>query len=112
MANHSTNINTTNNLLSPQSIEHRKTTTYGVGYLGPGLRHILWKKKQKKPLDFVLVRNNDNLQLVELISVFKRFLNATPASIKSDNIYITFRHSCRFLREKKLFQLVAILAVW
>jgi hypothetical protein len=35
--NNSTNINKTNNHLSPQLTEHKKTMTYGIGNLGPGL---------------------------------------------------------------------------
>ena len=34
MTNNSTNINKTNNHLSPHTIEHKKTTTYGVGWFG------------------------------------------------------------------------------
>ena len=37
MVNNSTNINKINNYLSPQMIEHLKTTTYDEGNLGPGL---------------------------------------------------------------------------
>jgi hypothetical protein len=39
MVNNSTNINKTNNHFSPQSIEHKKTTTYGIDNLGPGNGH-------------------------------------------------------------------------
>jgi len=34
---YSTNINETNNSLSPQIIEHNLMTTYGIGNTGPGL---------------------------------------------------------------------------
>jgi hypothetical protein len=38
MVNNSTNINKTNSHLSPQITEpKKKTTTYDVGYQGPGL---------------------------------------------------------------------------
>jgi hypothetical protein len=36
MVNHSTNINKTNNQLSRQFIEHKKTITYDVGNPAPG----------------------------------------------------------------------------
>jgi hypothetical protein len=39
MANITTNINKTNNHLLPQTIEHKKTKTYGVRNPGPGFRH-------------------------------------------------------------------------
>jgi hypothetical protein len=37
MVNNSTNINETNNCLSPQIIEHNLMTTYGIGNTDPGL---------------------------------------------------------------------------
>jgi len=38
MVNNSTNVNKTNNKLSPQTIEQtKKTTTFGIGNPGPGL---------------------------------------------------------------------------
>ena len=33
----STNINKTNNYLSPRTFEHKKLTAYGIGNTGPGL---------------------------------------------------------------------------
>ena len=38
VVNNFTNINKTNNYLSPQITEHKKTVTYGIGNPGPGLR--------------------------------------------------------------------------
>ena len=41
MVNKSTNINNANNYLASSFTEHKyKTTTYDVGYPGPGLRHL------------------------------------------------------------------------
>jgi hypothetical protein len=37
MVNNSTNINKTNNHLSPQLTEHKKTTKYDVEHRGPAL---------------------------------------------------------------------------
>jgi hypothetical protein len=37
MVNNATNINKTQNHISSQPIEHKKTTTYDVGNSGPGL---------------------------------------------------------------------------
>jgi hypothetical protein len=41
MVNNSTNMNTTNNYLSPQIFEHKKTTTRDVGNTDPGLGHMV-----------------------------------------------------------------------
>ena len=40
MVNNSTNINKTNNHLSLQTIERKKTMAYGVGNRGPGLGQV------------------------------------------------------------------------
>ena len=41
MVNNSTNMNTTNNYLTPQIFEHKKTTTRDVGNTDPGLGHMV-----------------------------------------------------------------------
>jgi len=41
MANNSTNTNKTNDNLSPQTIEHKKTMTYGIGNSCPGFGQAL-----------------------------------------------------------------------
>ena len=40
MVNNSTNINKTNNRLSPQTLNTKKIPTYGVGNLCPGLEQV------------------------------------------------------------------------
>jgi hypothetical protein len=52
MVNNSSNINKTNNHLSPQIINPKKTTTYEVGNPGPFLgqtqKYLDLRRKQKK----------------------------------------------------------------
>jgi len=69
MFNKSTNINKTNNHLSPQIIEQLKTTTYDVGNAGRGLgqaRNLagLNRSKGSQPLWCTVVRNLCNAKIV------------------------------------------------
>ena len=40
LVNNATNINISNNLLSPQTTDRKHTTTYGVGNPGPSLEEV------------------------------------------------------------------------
>jgi len=77
MVNNSTNINKTNNYLSPQFIEHlkKKTTTYDIGNPSPGLEQT----QNVKPI-------NEISTLVNCY-FFSTFNGEKPQNILINNIY-------------------------
>ena len=72
MVNNSTNVNKTNNKLSPQTIEQtKKTTTFGVGNPGPGLRQAQ-KYDMDKPVNCITTLHFDTWILNGKTDINKR----------------------------------------
>jgi hypothetical protein len=85
MVNKSTNINNANNYLASLFTEHKyKTTTYDVGYPGPGLRHL-----------YIFLGPMDTLRLIRIqIQVIVTIHSDWDADVLLENSTTQTWHIC------------------